>query len=284
MIDYYCADVGGVIYRKRCRFGGGPIEEDHGVSSGNDSSRTRIDVPEVPKLTLASAMYAQLRDEILTGAVLPGAKLNIRELGDRFSAGLSPAREALSRLSAEGLVQQEDNRGFSVAPVSVSELHDLTKARCWVNEIGLRQSIANGGANWEEALVLAFHRLSRTPRHLDASSDRSPAWEYAHRMFHRALIDGCGSRWLVETCERYFEAAERYRLLARAAGIQRSKAEDEHRQIMQAAVDRKVSEAVELLNTHFLRTAELVQKALADGLHPTVSRSPRNVVRIKRER
>ncbi len=192
------------------------------------------------KATLASSVYGQLRDEILTGAIEPEVKLNIRELCDRFSVGLSPMREALSRLSAEGLVQQSDNRGFSVMPASLEELLDLTRARCWVNEIGLRQSILHGGAEWEEAVLISFHRLSRTPRHLAAGSlDRNPDWEHAHRVFHRALIEGSGSHWLTDTCERFFDAAERYRHLARVAGVSRGSLEDEHREIMQAALDRR---------------------------------------------
>ena len=237
---------------------------------------------DVAKRTLATTMYGQLRDEILTGSIIPESKLNIRALCGRFSVGLSPMREALSRLSAEGLVQQADNRGFTVMPVSVAELLDLNQARCWVNEVALRQSIARGGAAWEEGLLLAFHRLSRTPRHRDADVDRNPDWERTHRTFHRALIDGSGSHWLTETCERYFEAAERYRHLARIAGISRGGQEDEHRAIMQAAVDRKADEAVERLTMHFNRTAELVQQVLGRGLQgEIVNHRGRRASRVK---
>ncbi|MDB5641044.1 MAG: transcriptional regulator [Hyphomicrobiales bacterium] len=218
------------------------------------------------KQTLATSIHAQLRSEILVGSILPETKLNIRDLGERFSVGLSPVREALSRLAAERLVHQSDNRGFTVMPVSVPELLDLTKARCWLNEVGLRQSIAHGGMDWEEGVLVAFHRMSRTPRRSGASSgDRNPAWEEAHRAFHQSLIAGCGSNWLIEMCERLFEASERYRHLGRLAGLVRAPLEDEHRDIMQAAIDRKADEAVELLNAHFQRTAALVQKVVGQA-------------------
>ena len=229
---------------------------------------------DAAKQTLATTTYGQLRDEILTGSIIPKTKLNIRALCGRFAVGLSPMREALSRLSAEGLVQQSDNRGFTVLPVSVEELMDLTLARCWVNEVGLRQSIARGGVQWEEGVLLAFHRLDRTPRHQQQHVDRNPAWEQAHRVFHRALIEGSGSRWLTDTCERYFEAAERYRHLARIAGVSRGGQKDEHRAIMQAAVDRKADEAVERLSMHFDRTAQLVRQVL--GADDTAKASPRD--------
>jgi GntR family transcriptional regulator, carbon starvation induced regulator len=237
------------------------------------------EVADSQKQTLASAMYRELRSEILTAAIAPEAKLNIRELCDRFCVGLSPMREALSRLSAEGLVQQVDNRGFAVMPVSVPELLDLTKARCWTNEIGLRQSILNGGEPWEENLVLSVHRLSRTPRYLNGDTlARNVAWEDAHRIFHRALIGGCGSHWLVETCERMFDASERYRHLARLAGMSRSKHEDEHKEIMQAAIEHRAEEAVQLLNQHFITTAQLVQAVVQVDLAKVAPRPRRQTI------
>lgn len=236
---------------------------------------------DAAKQTLATTTYGQLRDEILTGSIIPDTKLNIRALCGRFAVGLSPMREALTRLSAEGLVQQSDNRGFTVLPVSTAELMDLNMARCWVNEVGLRQSIARGDAEWEEGLLLAFHRLSRTPRHQADNADRNPAWEQAHRMFHRALIGGSGSQWLTETCERLFEAAERYRHLARIAGVFRGGQEDEHRAIMQAAVDRKADEAVERLTMHFDRTAQLVRQVLGEDEQAGIGRQGRRTSRIK---
>ncbi len=215
------------------------------------------------KRTRASTMHVQLRAEILEGRLLPGAKLNIRSLCDRFSTGLSPVREALNRLSAEGLVSQSDNRGFAVRDVSVPELLDLTQARCWLNEIGLRESIRHGGAEWEEAVLVTCHRLGRTPRMSAGDSTRpNPAWNREHKAFHQTLISACGSAWLVETCSDLFDSAERYRSLARLAGVSRSDPRDEHQEIMQAAIDRQADLAVELMIAHLQRTATLVRNVV----------------------
>jgi len=210
--------------------------------------------------TRASSIYLLLRNDILGGSLLPGAKLNIRDLSNTYSSGLSPVREALNRLSAEGLVLQEDNRGFKVQPVSVPELIDLTQARCWVNEIGVRESIEKGDTEWEEAVILSCHRLKRIPRFLpEDETVPNPKWAVVHKDFHQSLISACGSNWMIDTCSRLFDAAERYRNLARGAGVSRSDPRDEHQEIMSAAVDRKTDLVIELLNSHFQRTAQLVQ-------------------------
>jgi GntR family transcriptional regulator, carbon starvation induced regulator len=214
------------------------------------------------KETLASSVYDQLRQEILTVELPPNAKLNIRNLCDRFSVGLSPVREALSRLSRENLVRQADHRGFTVAPLSKADLHDLTRARCALDGMALRQSIEARDQAWEEQLLVSYHRLFRTPRFDGADAKvRSPAWEEAHRQFHAALVAGCGSRWLMAISGQLFEAAERYRHLARLAGKSRAK-EDEHRPIMEAALAHNADLATGLLTRHYQRTAELVETVL----------------------
>jgi len=220
---------------------------------------------EEHKETLASAVYDRLRQEIITVAIAPGEKLHIRSLCDRFGVGLSPIREALSRLSSEGLVSQSDHRGFAVAGLSEEDLVDLTRARCWVNELAIRNSIANGDAAWEESVVLAFHRLSRTPRFETGSENaRSPAWEIAHRNFHSSLIAASGSRRLEQYCEHLFDSSERYRHVGRKAGIKGENREQEHRALMEAVVARDAEAAAKLIKAHFEHTAELVRKVLKE--------------------
>lgn len=218
------------------------------------------------KGTLASSVYEILRQDILTVAIPAEAKLNIRDLCDRFSVGLSPVREALSRLSTENLVRQADHRGFTVAPLSELDLEDLTKARCDIDGIALRQSIESAHPAWEENLLLSYHRLSKTSRfETEDTTTRSPSWEKAHKAFHVALIAGCGSHWLTTISGDLFEAAERYRHLSRLGGTARLR-DDEHRPIMEAAMAYDADRAVDLLTAHFKRTAELVKVVLARGI------------------
>ncbi len=212
------------------------------------------------KQTRSSRIYLQIRGDVLSGRLMPSTKLNVRDMSEIYESGLSPVREALSRLASEGLVEHLDNRGFAVSRVSVPQLNDLTQSRCWVNEIGIRRSIELGDAEWEELVLVSCHRLSRSKRSPENNSDiLNIKWNEAHKAFHQALISACGSEWLIETCSQLFDAAERYRSLASLAGISRSDPRDEHLEIMTAAIDRNADLATELLNAHFRHTAQLVQ-------------------------
>jgi DNA-binding GntR family transcriptional regulator len=164
-----------------------------------------------------------------------------------------------------------------VAPLSERDLEDILYARWWLNEIGLRQSIEHGDSAWEERVVVACHRLSRTPRFCDDRRiDRNPAWEQAHRLFHASLVSACGSAWLEEFCEQLFHAFGRYRHLSRLAAIRSPLHQDaEHSAITDAAVSRKTEEAMRLLKVHFDKTARLVRKQLADMISSTKSTASR---------
>ncbi len=220
--------------------------------------------------TLASTVYDRLRSDILNGMLPPGEKLRAEFLRDRYGVGNSPIREALNRLSVDGLVTRKDQKGFRVATVSEDELAELVKTRCWIEEIALRESLAHGDSAWEENVVLALHRLSRVHR----SSDRKtyqidPEWERLHRAFHISLIAGCGSRWLRQFCEQLMDQADRYRLLAvvvsypRRNELSRDEAM-EHEAIKEAVIGRDADQAVRLLCAHYQRTVEIIHRAIPE--------------------
>ena len=219
----------------------------------------------MPAGTLASSVYDQLRDDILSGALPPDEKLRTEALRERYGVGNSPLREALNRLSADGLVTREDQKGFRVATASLADLEELVKTRCWLEEIALRQSIENGGDDWEEAVVLQYHRLSRVRR--SSSEDQYVVnfeWESRHRAFHLALLSACGSRWLLQYCAQLNDQADRYRQLAIVVSYPKRNELSEHDAIMRAATSRDADEAVRLLLGHYDRTAGIIKNSISE--------------------
>ena len=217
--------------------------------------------------TQASAVYARLRRDVISTTFTPGQKLRVRELCARYGVGLSPLREALNRATCDGLVRQSDLRGFYAAPVGEQDLLELTRARCLLAEVGLRESIRLGDAAWEEGIVVAFHRLSRVPRYAPGHAGElmfDAAWEEAHRAFHRSLVAASGSSWLTAIDEQLFDAADRYRHLARRSALSGTAARpDQHAAIMQAVLERDAPAAIALLQAHYQRTADHGLRALA---------------------
>jgi DNA-binding GntR family transcriptional regulator len=210
------------------------------------------------KGTLATSVYEQLRADLLSGRLEPDTKVRVEWVVSQYGAGASPVREALNRLASEGLLDRQEQRGFSVVPVSEPDLEELTRTRCMVEELALREAIGNHSVAWEEEIVLALHRLSRVPRHpLDDTRASNPDWERAHRKFHRALIAACRSRWLIGFCEHLADQAFRYRQIASSNVAAPRDQMSEHRAIADFTLAGDADRAVEALKRHYRLTSDL---------------------------
>ena len=215
--------------------------------------------------TLTHKAYCHLRADILSGKLTPGKKLKIEELRASVGTGASPIREALSRLTSDGLVDRLDQRGFRVAEISLDEFDDLLKARCWLEERALRESIAHGKAKWEEELVLSFYRLSRVPRSVGESTFAANAeWENLHKDFHLALLSACGSPILIRYCEQLYDQNIRYRNIAGTVAYPTRNVMNEHQDVMNATVDRNADLAVDTLLSHYTNTGSFLRATLAN--------------------
>ena len=214
----------------------------------------------VTSATRASAVYEHLRSDIAHGVLEPGSKLKVEAMGARYGVGASPIREALSRLSSEGLVVRTDLRGFNVAPLNWDELPTLTHNRVQLESITLRESIEHRDQAMEDGLVLLIHRLSRTPRSLSTDHfEPNPAWESLHTEFHRTLLSRCPSRWLKAFCGNLADEAYRFRQVAAGKTFSSRNEHAEHLAIFEATIEGRTEDAVRLLTQHYTKTSSALE-------------------------
>jgi GntR family transcriptional regulator, carbon starvation induced regulator len=127
-----------------------------------------------------------LRQDVLSLTFMPGAKLKVEHLQQSYGLSSSPIREALNRLTEEGLVRSDERKGFRVAAVSAEDLQDITNMRLLIDLPTLEQAMKFGDDQWEAQVIASFHllekiesRLPEGPVVLDAE------WSAQHRSFHR---------------------------------------------------------------------------------------------------
>jgi GntR family transcriptional regulator, carbon starvation induced regulator len=242
-----------------------------GINPSNGPQPAAGRIPPVDKadaseeeLPLAERAYRALRQAIVRGEFEPGARLRVDELSRRFAVSSSPVREALNRLSEQGLVRTLENRGFRVAPLTAAGVSDLARVRTLIECEALRDAIAHGDDAWEAQAVAAAHalglaerRLGNEPRTLDDD------WSSRHRSFHLSLYAGCTSPLLLDLADVLFDNAERYRRWAARYRQTVRRKHDEHQQLLKATLARDSAGAVELLRQHITHTEQLVAAALA---------------------
>ena len=209
--------------------------------------------------SLTQSAYEALRADLLACRLQPGTRLKIADLCDRLGVSLSAVREALARLTSEGLVVAEPQRGFRVAPISAAELLDLTEVRIHLEARCLERAIAAGDVEWESQLVAAFHRLSRTPEREPADPARmNEAWSAAHAAYHEALVSGCDSPWLRRLRAIVYTQSERYRRLSVPLAEEARDLNREHQNIMEAALARDAPTATARMADHLRLTARVL--------------------------
>ena len=175
----------------------------------------------------------------------PGSKINLDRLRTSYDISLSPLREALSRLVADGLVELEDLRGYRVAPVSTSNLAEVTRLRVEFESLALQHSIEQGDLEWESDVMRSLYRLNRIERN-PAGPESLEAWEEAHNDYHRQLIQGCGMPLLLRFCSVLHNLNDRYRRLFLATNPGDRDVRSEHIAIAEAAVARRSSRLAQL--------------------------------------
>ena len=218
---------------------------------------------QASKRTLAGDVYETLRADILSCRVAPGTKLRINDIHSQLGVNLGAVREALSKLSSEGLVTAEAQKGFCVAPVSRQELVDLTSTRIDIENLCLAEAIANGDAAWESGIVASLHFLSRQSERDPADPARlSERWVVAHAAFHQALVDACRNGVKMRIRASLYDQSERYRRLSvPARGTANRDTLAEHRAIADAALAKDTPTATRLMGEHLNRTTEILLAA-----------------------
>src|SRR5690606_4773819 len=149
--------------------------------------RRRMEAKRAGGRTLAGDAYEAIRQAIRSGSVKPGERLRFADLQALCGMSVTPVREALARLTAEGFTVLDDHRGYSVASLSLAELRDLTAARQLCEGEALRLSVEKGDADWEGRVIAAHHLMARIPQaREDIPSAMREDWEARHAAFHAA--------------------------------------------------------------------------------------------------
>jgi DNA-binding GntR family transcriptional regulator len=199
--------------------------------------------------TVGESAYARIRGDIISGHLAPGQRLRLDKLRQSYGASVSTLREILSRLSSEGLVVAEGQRGFEVPPVSVNNLKEIADLRLLLENRALEDSFAAGDLEWEGRVVAAHHKLASMERRM-GQGDRSQTdvWKRYDWEFHQALISSCGSQVLMETHAAVFDKYLRYQLIA--LSFRGDIAATEHRILHDCALARDAETAKEVLSRH----------------------------------
>lgn len=202
----------------------------------------------------AAQVIGQLKEDILTGYFQPGEKLLMSRLKAHYQVGVSPLREALSRLMVEQLVEVENQRGFRVCPISRQEMLDIYETRAHIESLCVTQAMVKGDDRWEAGIVAAAHYLKKAGDLADKNQQEIQQWEKRHHDFHTAIVEGCSSPSLLQVRRSLYERASRYRNLWLNSDMSEPVAffanNKEHNELVEAVLGGDKVKAGELVFQH----------------------------------
>jgi GntR family transcriptional regulator, carbon starvation induced regulator len=215
--------------------------------------------------TMADAIEARMRLDVISGSLEPRSALRMGSLKERYGVGTSPLREALTRLTGEGLVELEPNKGFRVKALSAEDLADIAYMRTALETAAIRTAIARGTDAWEADILATLHRLIKATERTGTDRDSLDGWQMAHDAFHQALVSACGSPRLLAEQRRLADQHARYRRYLMNDNFPRELLIQEHKGLAEAALARDADRAAELMAAHLMITSEFYAGLLQRG-------------------
>ena len=204
---------------------------------------------ELVATSIGDRAYERIRADIIFGRLAPATRLRLDRLAQDYGASVSTLREILSRLSSEGLVLAEGQRGFEVAPVSSEGFEDVAAMRLLLETYAIPMSFAAGDLEWEARVVAAHHKLAVMERRMMAGERvATEIWKRYDREFHQALIEACNSQTLLDLYAGVFDQYLRYQMVA--VVFRGEIAAEEHRRLLECALSRDAVQACEVLDRH----------------------------------
>ena len=165
------------------------------ASAEVETSVRRVDraQPSPAKITRAEELRLQLADEIVRGALPPGAPLDETDIARRFSVSRTPVREALRQLAASGLVEARAHRGAVVARPTLERLNGMFEAMAELEALcaGLA---AERMTAVERARLEAIHEELRVLSH----AGNPERFHEVNERFHNAIYAGSQNDYIAE--------------------------------------------------------------------------------------
>ena len=208
------------------------------------------------KISRADQLYGKLREMAVDFRLKPGVSINEAELASQLDASRTPLREALNRLTAEGLMNFEPGKGFFSRRLSIREITDLYEVRTALEIHGLKLL----GKNPDVAALRDLELfLKKTADHSIWSMEELLSFD---ERFHETLAGLAGNQELLNLLKmtnakiRYFRWVD--------METRRPSTQLEHMRILEAVLEGKTRRAASLMQNHIRRRSDQISAAVKE--------------------
>jgi DNA-binding GntR family transcriptional regulator len=208
----------------------------------------------ITRTPLADQVYLQVLQRIQRGSVPAGSKLRDASIAAELGVSRTPVREALLRLSLEGLLSADAGRGFRLPPLDSAELREIGSILASLEPLALDQS--------PEPAPQQADRLADIVRRLEQTRGDIAGCIELDDEFHRVLLEGCPNRRLLALVGTLRGGLRRYLHHYLARGGRVSLSSLQHSRIAEALRKGDRPAARQLLERKWRRGIDEIESAL----------------------
>jgi DNA-binding GntR family transcriptional regulator len=190
--------------------------------------------------SLADQAYRLLEEQLVTLRLLPGELIAEKDLMDKAGIGRTPVREAIQRLSAEGLLQVLPRKGLMVTPLRRSDLGQIIEARRVLERLLVVKAAERATSDQRQALAVLAAQI-------EATDDDLEGFFRLDQHLNNLLDEACNNRFLVKAltamhsqCRRLWYLHRRRLDLPRSAQL--------HGGLARAVAQRNSADAIRALD------------------------------------
>jgi DNA-binding GntR family transcriptional regulator len=198
-------------------------------------------------LSKSDLAYAELRDQILTGSLPAGSRLAQYDIAGSLNMSITPLREAIRRLSSEGLLTVETHRDVRVSTMTADEARQLFEVRLSLDPTAAGLAAERRTEEDIAAMRAAVEQLLPVTRQWGEDALT------AHRVFHQTLYRASRNDLLIKMLDDLWDKSDRYRRLGLdlpPGDEPRTRDLEEHRRLVDLIVDGEAEQARRLMRDH----------------------------------
>lgn len=203
-----------------------------------------------------------LEDDIATGRLRPGARLDEVSLAERFGVSRTPVREVLQQLAAAGLVELRPYRGAIVSSPEPARLIEMFEVMAELEAMCGRLAARRLSGADEAALKDTLAACARA-----AESGDTDAYYFDNERFHRAIYAASGNAFLEEQARALHKRLAPFRRLQLRVRNRLGLSQREHEAIVAAIIAGESDGAAESLRAHILVQGERFADLLSSLRH-----------------
>jgi len=218
-------------------------------------------VETIERRSLKEEVLSRVKEFIMKGRYVPGQRIVIDTLAKELCVSVTPVREALHHLAAEGLVSVEPRKGFTVKKWEPKEIEDLLYLRMYLEKLATRLFI-------ERASERDIEELSMIVKQMDSAVQSSDleALTMFNSQFHNKIVQGSGNEELHKIMESLSAKLHRVRILSLSYPGRMEQSCIEHKVIFDAIKERNVISAEKAVEEHIKNVMTTLLKRVQEGL------------------